>query len=192
MKRAMAAATALLAAGTISGCAGTTVVHTTSARAELRSIHAGSGTTAAPVQPTAPSSAAAARPSATGSPVTTDADCPFLDTAFVQDTVGQHIGRVTTTSTVPSSCAYYRYDGGFIAKVDRSTYPTAAQAAAAGRAKTGAQANPVTDIGDGGTVAIIDSGAVLAVTQGAVLIVVQINQQSSLECRELAARALPG
>jgi hypothetical protein len=174
---------ALLGAGTITGCAGTTVVHTTSARAELQSIHAGT--------PTAPQQLPDVRPPVSASPVTTDAACPFLGTAFVQDTVGQHIGRVTTTSTRPSSCAYYRSDGGVIATVDRSTYAGAEQAAAAGRARTGARANPVGDIGDGGTVAITGSGAVLAVTQGAVLIVVQINQQSSLECRELAARSLP-
>lgn len=122
--------------------------------------------------------------------MTRDEACPYLDTAFVMQTVGQHIERTTVTTTRPASCAFYRPDGALAAKVDGSQLSSAAAAAAKVKAVTGSAANPVTGLGDGGAVAITNDGAVLAASSGTTLLVVTINQQSSLETTELARQYL--
>lgn len=136
-------------------------------------------------QPTLPGGA----PTTTAAPTpsTVDAPCPYLDTETVKDTVGQHLTRTTVTATTPHpSCAFYRPDGHRAAAITVSAEanPIAAQNAAL--AKVGKNANPVNGIGDYGVVAIVPDGAVLAVTKGPALVLVTINQQSSLEAKEIA------
>ncbi|HEX5493245.1 MAG TPA: DUF2020 domain-containing protein [Mycobacteriales bacterium] len=134
-------------------------------------------------QPTLPKTSA--RPTPT--PSTVDAPCPYVDTASVMNTIGQHLTRTTVTSTVPHpSCAFYRPDGAVAAQITVSDLanPIAAQNAAL--AQVGKGSNPVSGIGDYGVVAIVDDGALLAVTKGPSLVLVKINQQSSLEAREIA------
>jgi hypothetical protein len=126
-------------------------------------------------------------PTRTPPPVTVDAPCPYADAATVMDIVGQHIARTTVTRTTPHpGCAFYRPDGEKAADVAASVLatPTAAQTEAI--RLTGAGANPVDSVGDGGTVAITGDGAVLAVSKGRALVVVRINQRISLEAIELA------
>lgn len=122
--------------------------------------------------------------------MTRDAACPYLDTDFVMQTVGQHIARTTVTTTHPESCAFYRPDGALAVKVDGSQLSSASAAASKVREVTGSAANPVTGLGDGGAVTITANGAVLATSSGNALLVVSINQQSSLEATELARRYL--
>ncbi|MEN3358174.1 MAG: hypothetical protein V7637_2156, partial [Mycobacteriales bacterium] len=47
-------------------------------------------------------------------------------------------------------------------------------------------ANPISNVGDGGVVALTPTGAVLAVSKGKALVVIRINQRISLEAREIA------
>jgi hypothetical protein len=50
----------------------------------------------------------------------------------------------------------------------------------------GHSANPISNVGDGGVVALTPTGAVLAVSKGKALVVIRINQRISLEAREIA------
>lgn len=154
--------------------------------------------------PTAVSSSASAstsanpagsgRPTSAGPPVTAEGDCPYLDTSFVQDTVGQRIERTTTTSTSHEqlpSCTFYRSDGDPAAGVAVTAYPTEVEAQNAAIRQGTAAANPVDDLADGGVVLVGTDSTVLAVTSGRTLLVVSINQASSLEARAIAAQVTP-
>jgi Domain of unknown function (DUF2020) len=150
-------------------------------------------TTVAPtVVPTvAPTTAAptttAPKPKPTKPAVTVDGPCPYADTATVMDIIGQHLDRTTVTTTTPHpGCAFYRPDAEKAAEITVSVLASATAAQTQAIRLGGRGANPVTGVGDGGTVAIVAAGAVLAVSKGAALVVVRINQQISLEAVELA------
>jgi len=175
MKRAAPAVLLLLAGA---GCTQAEVVHTGSAASTHATVH----------RTTAKATHRAAAPA--GPVVTRDAACPYLDTQFVMDTVGQHLQRTTVTTTRPEACAFYRPDAVLAAKVAGSQLSSAGAAADKIKEITGSGANPVTGIGDGGAVVITNDGAVLAVSSGSTLLVITINQQSSLETTELAKQAL--
>ena len=117
---ALAAAVAVLLPVMLAGCAGPEVVHTGSAASTHATVHR-----TAPRPSHHPVATAPARPV-----VTRDAACPYLDTGFVMQTVGQHIARTTITTTRPESCAFYRPDGALAAKIDGSELGSAATAAA--------------------------------------------------------------
>ncbi|HST65663.1 MAG TPA: DUF2020 domain-containing protein [Mycobacteriales bacterium] len=153
---------------------------------------------AAPVPTLAPTTTAAARPTATtpkATPkprpttpaVTVDGPCPYADRGTVMDIIGQHLLRTTVTSTTPHpGCAFYRPNGERAAEIAVSVLPTATAAQAKAIALPGKGANPVQTVADGGTVAITAGGAVLAVSKGRALVVVRINQRISLEAIEIA------
>lgn len=134
----------------------------------------------APATTTAPPSA---------EPVTTEADCPYLDTAFVEDTVGQRTPTVTTTGVPggpPPTCTFDKPDGepALVVEISQAADATAAQTAAVERvAPLGGTA--VRDIGDGGGIAV-GPQTVLAVADGTLVVVVTVNQESSLQAREIA------
>lgn len=166
----------------LSACAGGTP---TAGTAPATSLGSTSPSTAASGQPARPSPPA---------PVTVDGPCPYLDTGFVQETVGQHIARTTYTTTgpdLPPGCAFYRPDGGVAATIEISSYADPVQAQTAAIELGGAGANPVDDIADGGVVVVPPDQTVLAVSGGAMLLVVTINQESSLEARALAGAVAP-
>lgn len=140
-------------------------------------------------------SAATSRASSTAPQLATaEGECPYLDTAFVQETVGQHIERTTYTTTshelVPS-CTFYRPDGEPAADVAVTAYPTMVEAQNAAISRGTPAAAPVDDVADGGVVLVTEGSTVLAVTSGRTLLVVTINQASSLEAREIAAEVAP-
>lgn len=149
---------------------------------------------------TVTSSVPTARPSpsptatTTPTPVTADGDCFYLDTGFVEATVGQRIERTTYTTTSHESlpgCTFYRSDGEPAADVAITTYDSAVQAQIAAVDLGTAAANPIDDIADGGVVTVSVERTVLAVTSGSTLLVVTINQASSLEARAIAAEVAP-
>ncbi len=163
----------------LAGCGGpadTAVPATTSSAASTTA-----GTTAPTTAP-APTTAA--------SPVTTEQDCPYLDTATVQDTVGQQTPTVTTTG-VPGgplpTCTFRKPDdeAAVTVEVSQATDAVAAQTAAVQRV-AGIGGTAVDDVADGGGIASVDGGTVLAVADGTLVVVVTINQESSLQARELA------
>jgi len=119
--------------------------------------------------------------------------CPYLDADTVAGTVGQHIARTTVTPTRPyPGCSFYRPNGEPAADVTVSVLPGPIQAQTKAIAIGGQAANPVTGIGDGGTVRVTAEGAVLAVSKSRTLVVVRINQRSSLEAKEIARYVLAG
>jgi hypothetical protein len=133
-------------------------------------------------QPTLPSTKPTTRPV-----TTTEGPCPYVDTATVMNTIGQHLARSTVTSTRPHpSCAFYRPDGGLAAQITVSEEPNPVAAQNLALERAGQSANPVDGIGDYGAVTITDEGALLAVTKARTLVVVQINQKSSLQAKEIA------
>ena len=152
---------------------------------------------AATVTSAGPTTGAPTSPAATTTapePVVADEPCPYLDTGFVQDTVGQHIARTTVTSTSHETlpgCSFFRPDGEPAAAVEVTELGTAAAAQTAAIELGTPKADPVDGIGDGGVVLVSTDGTVLAVSSGSVLLVVRINQASSLEARALAARVAP-
>lgn len=149
------------------------------------------GTTAAGTS--APGSAP---PPTTGAPgsggpegVAVDGPCPYLETDFVEQTVGQMIERSTYTTVnpdLPPDCAFYRPDGDPAVVVELTQYAGPAEAQTAAVELGTADADPVDDVGDGGVVLVGEDDAVLAVSVEATLLVVRINQASSLEARALA------
>ena len=162
----------------LTGCAGAEVVHTPATIGRPAKAAATVGTQPAKT-PTTPPVA----------PASHDGPCPYLGVQFVMDTVGQHVTRTAVAATTPPTCTFYRPDGSRAAQVAGSRLGSAAAALAKARAIAGAGANPVTDVADGGAVALTAGGTTLAAAKGDVLLVVRINQQSSLEAAELASEA---
>ncbi|SFC12817.1 DUF2020 domain-containing protein [Klenkia taihuensis] len=138
------------------------------------------GPSPAPTTTAAPTSA---------EPVTTEADCPYLDTSFVEDTVGQRTPTVTTTGVPggpPPTCTFTKPNGepALVVEISQAADATAAQTAAVERvAPLGGTA--VRDVGDGGGIAV-GPQTVLAVADGTLVVVVTVNQESSLQAREVA------
>lgn len=148
-------------------------------------------------EPTAPaetSSASRVATSAVPEPVIAEGDCFYLDTGFVEETVGQRISRTTYTSTSHEElpgCTFYRPDGEPAVDVAVTALSTAVQAQNAAVELGTPAAIPVDDIADGGVVLVATEGTVLAVSSGRTLLVVRVNQQSSLEARAIAAEVAP-
>ncbi len=122
--------------------------------------------------------------------MTTEQDCPYLDTAFVEDTVGQQTPTVTTTGVPggpPPGCTFAKPNGEPAAAVEitRAADPIAARTAAVERV-AGIGGTAVDDVADGGGIAVGDGQTVLAVADGVLVVVVTINQESSLQAREIA------
>lgn len=127
-------------------------------------------------------------------PVTAEGECYYLETSFVEQTVGQHIERTTYTTSshelIPS-CTFYRPDGDPAADVAVTAFPTALEAQNAAIRTGTPAADPVDGLADGGIVLVTPDRTVLAVTSGPILLVVTINQASSLEARAIAAEVAP-
>jgi hypothetical protein len=127
-------------------------------------------------------------PAVTPPPAPVAGQCPYASTEQVAETVGQRIARSTVTPTRPfPGCSFYRPNGERAADIQVTELATAAAAQAKAVTLGGRGANPVGNLGDGGVVAITPTGALLAVSKGKALVVVRINQQISLEARELAS-----
>ncbi|SSC23655.1 Protein with domain of unknown function DUF2020, partial [Klenkia terrae] len=122
-------------------------------------------------------------------PVTTKQDCPYLDTAFVQDTVGQQTPTVTTTGVPggpPPGCTFAKPNGepALTVEITQAADGVAARTAAVERV-AGIGGTAVTDIADGGGIAVGTGQTVLAVADGTLVVVVTVNQESSLQAREI-------
>jgi len=141
-----------------------------------------------------PAPTTSAAPSSSAEPVTAEGECSYLDTAFVQETVGQRIERTTYTTTSHESlpgCTFYRPDGEPAVDVAVTAYPTVVEAQNAAIMRGTAAADPVDDLADGGVILVGSDSTALAVTSGRTLLVVTINQASSLEARAIAAEVVP-
>jgi hypothetical protein len=125
-----------------------------------------------------------------GSPVITrDGPCPYFTTAFAEETIGQRLARSTVVTTQPyHGCVLYRPDNGKAVEVSITIFLTPLAAQQRAVSVLGANANPVRGIGERGTVLVGTDGTKLAVSTGRYVIQVWINQQSSLQARDIAAK----
>lgn len=126
-------------------------------------------------------------------PVLGAGPCPYLDQGYVEETVGQRMGRVETITTEGQpapDCVFYRPDERAAVTIDLSTYPDPVAAQNAALVSVSPEAMPITDIGDYGGVLITPGQTLLAVTTGRVLLVIITNQETSLQARELATTVL--
>ena len=151
----------------------------------------------APPAPTTTSAAPSPATSATTStapappePVTTEQDCPYLGTALVEDTVGQQTPMVTTSGVPggpPPGCTFAKPNGepALTVEITEAGDAIAARTAAVDRV-AGIGGTAVTDIADGGGIAVGTDQTVLAVADGTLVVVVTVNQESSLQAREIA------
>lgn len=126
-------------------------------------------------------------------PVVGPGPCPYLDETYIEEAVGDRMGRVETITVEGQpapDCVFYRNNGAAGVTVDLTPYadPVAAQNAALALVTTAAQ--PVTDVGDYGGVLVSGGTTVLAVTSGTLLVAVTLNKESSLQAREIAATTL--
>lgn len=148
-------------------------------------------TTTAPTTTAARTTAAprtsAPKPAPTTPAETVDADCPYADRDTMSGTVGQRLTRTTVTKTKPHvGCAYYRPNGEKAVDIRVTVLATPAAARAKAAATAGASSNPVDDVADGGSVAVVADGTLIGVSEGATLVVVKINQRVPLEAIEIA------
>lgn len=145
--------------------------------------------TATVTSPSPGPTAASAVPT-TGEPVTTEQDCPYLATAQVEDVVGQRTPTVTTTGVPggpPPSCTFAKPNGepALTVEISQAADAIAARTAAVERV-AGIGGTAVDDVADGGGIAVATDQTVLAVADGTLVVVVTVNQESSLQAREIA------
>ncbi|SDP26292.1 Protein of unknown function [Klenkia soli] len=145
--------------------------------------------TTAATTTSAPAPTTTAAPT-TAEPVTTEQDCPYLATAQVEDVVGQKTPTVTTTGVPggpPPGCTFAKPDGepALTVEITQAADPIAARTAAVERV-AGIGGTAVDDIADGGGIAVGTDQTVLAVADGTLVVVVTVNQESSLQAREIA------
>lgn len=126
-------------------------------------------------------------------PVTVDGPCPYLETAFVEQTVGQRLGRTSYTVKLPAQppdCTFDRADGAVAVRVEIGVYAGPVEAQLAAVELVEPDFDGVDGLGDTAVVAVADD-TVLGVTLDATLLVVRLNQASSLQARALAEQVLP-
>lgn len=128
-----------------------------------------------------------ASPAPTPPPVTVEAECPYADRDAMSGIVGQRLTRTTVVRTRPHvGCGYYRPDGERAVDIEVTVLAGASAARARAAAAAGRTSDPVRDVADGGSVAVVDDGTVLGVSEGAKLVVVKVNQRVPLEAVEIA------
>jgi hypothetical protein len=174
----------LAGAAALAGCSTNAGTQASPSSSHPPATSAPAATSTPPAKPKLPASTAPTPP-----PAPVEGTCPYLGSDAVQDIVGQHITRTTVTATKPHpGCTFYRPNGELAAdiQVSQLATPRAAQTKAIQLGGKGASGLTGRDVGDGGVVTITDTGALLAVSKGRALVVVRINQQISLEARELA------
>ena len=142
------------------------------------------------VSPTPTSPAPTTPAPTTAEPVTTEQDCPYLATGQVEDVVGQRTPTVTTTGVPggpPPGCTFAKPDGepALVVEITQAADPIAARTAAVERV-AGIGGTAVDDIADGGGIVVGADQTVLAVADGTLVVVVTVNQESSLQAREIA------
>lgn len=148
------------------------------------------------VPESAPTSTPAPSPTATTDspapqPVTTVGPCPYLEQAYVEETIGQKVSSVEVTTTEPPvaplpSCTFRALNDEPAVVVSSEPHPSPLEAMNAALAKVGAAGNPVSEAGDGGAVLAADGQTVCAIAKGTAAIVITINQEGSLEAEEIA------
>lgn len=141
-------------------------------------------------QVSSPAPQPAAKPPAAPKP-TKAGPCPYLDTVFVEDTNGQHIGDVKTSKGNPPACFFYRPDGGLQMTVRIYRGDAAVAKALVDQAAPVDTSNPAELPGGwSGGAQPTDDGAVYAVAKDAEAVVVTTNQEQTIKAKVVAQQAI--
>jgi UPF0176 protein len=118
--------------------------------------------------------------------------CPYLQSEFVADANGQHVGKVRTSADKPQpTCFFYRPDGNL--ELTARVYvgdPKVAKALIDQAAPVGTSSPANLDGGWQGGSQPTDSGAVYAVAKGADAIVVTTNQKQTIKARRVTEQVI--
>lgn len=121
-----------------------------------------------------------------------DEPCPYLDAAFVEQTNGQRVARVRTSTDKPHpACFFYRADG--TVQLTARVYVGEVRVARAliDRAAPVDTSSPATQPpGWQGGYQPVEGGAVYAVTKGSAAVVINTNQRQTVKAREVAKRVI--
>ncbi|MGH3877017.1 MAG: DUF2020 domain-containing protein [Actinophytocola sp.] len=146
------------------------------------------------IVPPADTPTSEAAPAAEAPPVpepSADGPCPYLDTAFVEDTNGQRAGDVKVSADDPPACFFYRSDGGIqlTVRVFQGEAPVAQ--AVVDQAAPVDTSNPAELAGGwAGGAQPTDEGAVYAVAKEGTAVVVATNQEQTIKAKVVAQEAI--
>jgi UPF0176 protein len=117
--------------------------------------------------------------------------CPYLEESYVEDTNGQHVGKVQTSADQPPTCFFYRPDGPVQLTVRVYTGDANVAKALVDAAAPVATSNKAELSGgwEGGAEAK-DDGAVYAVAKEGNAVVVTTNQEQTIKAKQIAEQAI--
>lgn len=180
---------------------------TSTAPAETGGLAGGGGecvpVTATSPAPTTPSSTQPATTAPPLAPQEVNGDCPYLSRQDATDLEGNMVGRVTVVTTDPPGCNFYfAYGDGHMTlqiSTQRFADPIAANNAMVLAAQAGANADPITGIGDAAVlyqVGFYDLDAAqdwaCAFIKGGLLVIVNTDQKfPSFNARAVAEAVAP-
>lgn len=117
--------------------------------------------------------------------------CPYLDSAFVEDTNGQHVGDVKISAGKPPTCFFYRPDGAVQMTVRVYTGEPAVAKGLVDKAAPVSTSNPAQLAGGwSGGAQPTDDGAVYAVAKDASAVIVTTNQEQTIKAKLVAQEAI--
>nr|WP_225978350.1 DUF2020 domain-containing protein [Gandjariella thermophila] len=147
-----------------------------------------------------PAGESSAQPAPAAAPValppqpqpTANGPCPYLQTEFVAEANGQHVGKVRVSADQPHpACFFYRPDGGL--QLTARVYvgdPKVAKGLVDQAAPVGTSNPASLDGGWQGGSQPTDSGAVYAVAKGGEAIVVTTNQKQTIKARRVTEQVI--
>jgi UPF0176 protein len=121
--------------------------------------------------------------------------CPYLNTTFVEDANGQHVGaiKVSAGDQAHPACFFYRPDGGLQLTVEVYVGTPAVAKAIVDRAAPVATSDPATEpAGWSGGAQDLPSGSVYAVAKGGDAVVATTNQKQTIKARRVVTQAIQG
>jgi UPF0176 protein len=118
--------------------------------------------------------------------------CPYLNKGFVEETNGQHVSKVMTSSDAPHpACFFYRPDGEVQLLVRIFVGEDAVAKGLVDQAAPVATSNPAElDGGWAGGYQKVEGGAVFAVAKGNTAVIVTTNQEQTIKARRTVEQAI--
>lgn len=122
---------------------------------------------------------------------TADGPCPYLEEAYVEETNGQRVSKVQTSTDEPPACFFYRPDGSVQLTVRIYTGEAPVAQALVDAAAPVASSNPA-ELSGGwqGGAESGESGAVYAVAKEATAVVVSTNQGQTIKAKQIAQETI--
>lgn len=126
-------------------------------------------------------------------PATPVSKCPYLDTTFVEDANGQHVGsvKVSADDQPHPACFFYRPDGGLQLTVQVYVGAPTVATALVNKAAPVATSDPASEpAGWSGGAQDLPSGAVYAVAKGGDAVIAITNQRQTIKARRVVTQAI--